>query len=145
MGRNGASARSRPDTPGDDADTRLAAIMATMERILADPAGLCESATFALVDLGQKIDCLRVALEDDAADKFAVTTAYSAGFMAGQRSASQRQPARKSAEDGAPVIRLIPGGLSEKPRRVSAARIVAAAGAVAAGTASTAAAIPLQD
>ena len=148
MGRNGASARSRPDTPGDDADTRLAAITARAEQILADPAGLCEKAAFELVNLSEQIACLRVALEDDAADAFAISVAHAAGVIEGERRAAARQrPAapRSSLQDPQPILRLLPPVPSEKPRRVPAAVIVAAAGKLAAGTASTAAAIPLPD
>lgn len=144
MGR--ASARTTPGTASDDVDARLAAIAGRMEQLLAAPAGLCEKAALELVNLSEQVACLRVAYEDDRADEFAITTAYAAGELRGrarglaeglaegERRARQR-PAR--TQDGQAVIRLLPGGRSEAPRRVSAATIVRAA-ALAAGTASTA-------
>ena len=145
MGR--AAPRSRPDTPGDDLDTRLAALAGRAEKLLArwEQESPCGDAVLAGVELSEQLARAAVAYEDDAADEFAVTTAFAAGIAEGERRAAARQQPRERSQDGAPVIRLIPGGLSERPRRVSAARIVAAAGAVAAGTASTAPVFPLPD
>ena len=131
----------------DDLAARHAGLIARTERLLADweQHPPCGDAVHEGVNLSEQLARLAVAYEDDRADEFAVTTAFNAGFTAGQRSAAQQQPSRKSTQDGAPVIRLLPPLPAGKPRRVPAAVIVAAAGKLAAGTASTAAAIPLPD
>lgn len=124
LGSSAATQRESSDTDGEDDDTaaRLAAIAGDLERLLANPPGLCESAEALLVNASEQLASVRVALEDNAAVLSAVADGYAAGYASGlteglRRAAEVQHAPRQHKSSGPrdrqlPIMKLIDGGLA---------------------------------